>query len=390
MAESKRDRSRRIRRANRELRNFGKINWEYYDHPRLYNMIMEANLRDMSHRAGEWRRIAEGIEETTKAVENSLRSLMNNWRGAAAVAGAGAGTRLTQWAGDASHTATRIAAAMADYTEAVETAQHRMPSPVFAGQEQAFRDGHGATVPDGPAAAVMFDRLLTDYQPGFEKARENKAEAVRVMEDYESRSREIYTPLPHFEPSPALPGGQDDAAPGVVPGTPLPPPARPHDPPVGAPAGPPESATDAEGGGPGQTTTSGFTDPPRGPNPGPGGLPPNPATAPGPGGADSYRGGPGSGGGFGPGGGFGATPGGGAGAGPLAARGPGGAVPGAAGVFGGRGPGGAAGAAGGGLYPPMGGAGAPGDEDKEHKNKYDKGLDLLDDLPPAYPPVFGV
>ena len=35
------------------------------------------------------------------------------------------------------------------------------------------------------------------------------------------------------------------------------------------------------------------------------------------------------------------------------------------------------------------GHGAGGEDDKEHKNKYDEGLDLFDDLPPAYPPVFG-
>jgi hypothetical protein len=35
------------------------------------------------------------------------------------------------------------------------------------------------------------------------------------------------------------------------------------------------------------------------------------------------------------------------------------------------------------------GHGAGGEDDKEHKNKYDEGLDLFDDLPPAYPSVFG-
>ena len=40
-----------------------------------------------------------------------------------------------------------------------------------------------------------------------------------------------------------------------------------------------------------------------------------------------------------------------------------------------------------GMYPPM----APGnrEEDGEHRNRYDNGLDLLDDLPPAFPPVLG-
>ncbi|MEV6628717.1 hypothetical protein AB0M71_48120, partial [Amycolatopsis sp. NPDC051114] len=40
-----------------------------------------------------------------------------------------------------------------------------------------------------------------------------------------------------------------------------------------------------------------------------------------------------------------------------------------------------------GMYPP--GQGARREEDTEHRDKYADGYDLLDDLPPAYPPVFG-
>jgi hypothetical protein len=52
----------------------------------------------------------------------------------------------------------------------------------------------------------------------------------------------------------------------------------------------------------------------------------------------------------------------------------------------------AAGRAGGGLGGAFGGmplGHAQDEEDKEHRNKYEVGVDFLDDLPPAYPPVFG-
>jgi hypothetical protein len=74
--------------------------------------------------------------------------------------------------------------------------------------------------------------------------------------------------------------------------------------------------------------------------------------------------------------------------GPGGASGVLGAVPGGAGARGGVGPVvGAGGPQGFGMYPPM----APGnrEEDGEHRNRYDAGLDLLDDLPPAFPPVLG-
>ncbi|MDI5982831.1 hypothetical protein QDK53_42025, partial [Amycolatopsis magusensis] len=50
------------------------------------------------------------------------------------------------------------------------------------------------------------------------------------------------------------------------------------------------------------------------------------------------------------------------------------------------------GARGGGLgsafYPPQG-QGAGREEDKEHRVRWADGLDLMDDLPPAYPSVLG-
>ncbi|MDU0288092.1 hypothetical protein NUG22_02660, partial [Saccharothrix longispora] len=66
-----------------------------------------------------------------------------------------------------------------------------------------------------------------------------------------------------------------------------------------------------------------------------------------------------------------------------------GAVPGGAAARGGVGPvAGAGGPQGFGMYPPTAPGGAR-EEDGEHRNRYDLGLDLLDDLPPAFPPVLG-
>jgi hypothetical protein len=48
------------------------------------------------------------------------------------------------------------------------------------------------------------------------------------------------------------------------------------------------------------------------------------------------------------------------------------------------------GAAGAGGFAPLGaGAGVQREEDQEHTTKYVEGVDWLDELPPAYPPVFG-
>jgi uncharacterized protein YukE len=384
-AERRADKRTDQRVRNRDIKRFGKINWDAYQHEQLYDMIKRAEPGTMYAKASEWSNLAGRIEGTTGRVQQVVERLMGSWQGQAAVDAAAANTRLMQWAGTASHTAGRVAEGLATYTEAVETAQNRMPEPGFATAERNFRDGYTVTMTGGPSDAVFLRELLTDGMVSHEEARARKAEAVAVMETYESRSREVHDDLPRFT----------DAQTGIQPGeswSPPPagpdavPPSRGDSSPGTQPGLPPSSAASVGGiGGVGTTTAAGFADPSLpggggqsggqsgGPGGGPGSLNGFGGAA---GGGDSVRGGAGFGAGFGAGG----AAGGGFGAGGLAGRG----VPGAfagPGVRGGMG-----GGAFGGM--PMG-AGANGEEDGEHTNKYDEGLDLFDDLPPAYPPVFG-
>ncbi|HEU5469716.1 MAG TPA: PPE domain-containing protein [Actinophytocola sp.] len=385
------ERRREIKRRNRRRALQRNVNWDVYQHYQLYDMIMTAEPRAMAARADDWRDLAQRIEGTTGQVERIVKELLGTWRGSAAVASAAANTRLTQWAGDASHTATRIAAGLANYTEAVVYAQRNMPEPGFSTAEHRFEDGYTVVGTGGPSEAVLLRQLLSDQIVPFEEARERKAEAVAVMRAYENQSANVHDDLPDFDaPAPVLPDQQPGASPGGSPGVSPPGPAGGGAAggagAGGAGAGPAAGAQ--TGGADDSTTAAGFADPAHLPatgNPNSGG--PNPGTGygvglPGSGsGGDSIRGG---GGGFAGGGGAAG------GAGPLAARagGPAGGVPGMAAIGGGRGAGGPAGTAGG-MYPPLAGAGAGREEDGEHTNKYDKGLDLFDDLPPAYPPVFG-
>lgn len=347
------------KRRNRKAGYFGKINWEAYQHDQLYDMIMKANLGEMSNRAVQWNTLAGRIEATTGDVQRVMERLMGTWRGSASVSSATANSRLMQWAGDASHTATKIASGMSDYTDAVGQAQTHMPPPAFASAERNFRNGYTVAGTGGPSTAVLLKQLLSDGMVSHEEAKARKAEAVAVMEAYESQSKDVHDSMPHF----------NDPEPTTTPPGAAPPPSPPVAPP-GAPDSPPWTGTPPVSGGPQAdtgTTAAAAVDVPRA-------APGVPGLSGGPGGlggvGDVSRGGP-------------AAPGAGglAGLGGIPARGPGslgsGGVPGArgagAGAFGGM---------------PLG-HGAGGEDDKEHKNKYDEGLDLFDDLPPAYPPVFG-
>ena len=371
-AKDRRDDLRKKRKRNREPGRFGKVNWDAYQHDQLFDMIHRANVGDMSSRASQWSTLAGKIEATTGDVQKVMERLMGAWRGEAAVSSAQSNTRLMQWAGTASQTASKIANGMSTYTDAVGEAQSRMPDPAFATAERNFRDGYTVTSTGGPSTAILLKQLLSDGMVSHEEARARKAEAVQVMESYEAQSKDVHDTMPHFSSAEGdftNPGAETwspspDWTPDPAPGE-TPPPGH------GGSGIPPVGGT----GGNSSTTASSFVNP---------ALTGGGTTTGGPGGT-GYGGGLGS---LGSGGsdivrnspGFG-------GSGGLAGIGgvPGRGAVGAAGVVNGvRGAGGP-GAFGGMPF----GHGAQGEEDKEHRNKYDEGMDFLDDLPPAYPPVFG-
>jgi uncharacterized protein YukE len=360
-ARARRDDLREKRKRNRQAGRFGKVNWDAYQHDQLFDMIHRANVGDMSSRAAQWSTLAGKIEATTSDVQRVMERLMGAWRGQAAVSSAASNTRLMQWADTASQTASKIADGMSSYTEAVGRAQARIPDPAFATAERNFRDGYTVTSTGGPSTAILLNQLLSDGMVSHEEARARKAEAVQVMESYEAQSKDVHDTMPHFSANEAdiNPGGETwspspDWTPDPAPG---------QTPPVGSTGG--NSSTTASsfvnpaltGGG----TTTGA---PGGTGYG-GGL-----GSLGSGGSDIIRNSPG----FGGSGGL-------AGIGGVPGRG----AVGAAGVVNGARGAGGPGAFGGMPF----GHGAQGEEDKEHRNKYDEGMDFLDDLPPAYPPVFG-
>ncbi|MEV1117266.1 PPE domain-containing protein [Actinosynnema sp. NPDC049800] len=370
----------RQRQANRQPENFGKINWRAYTHRQLWDMVKSADAAQMATRTYEWQRLAADIDQATADVQKIVQGLALSWRGPSAVAAASSVSELTKWAARSSERAALVGEGLDGYTSAVQEAARAIPEPVHPDAEKWFRAGYDVTTLDGPQGAYMLKQLLDDHLPDKREQQEAMDRAVRVMEQYEEASHGIGRELPVFDEAPVVtqPTGTQPSPPQPLPEhrpAPSPPPwiAPPpvqERPAEDAPLRPGEGTTSvAAAGAPSAATGYG----------GPGGFGSQSGFGPG----GSF----GTGHGLGPGGGAGVA-GGQGGFGPGGASGVLGAVPGGAAARGGVGPVvGAGGPQGFGMYPPM----APGnrEEDGEHRNRYDTGLDLLDDLPPAFPPVLG-
>ncbi|WP_158884624.1 WXG100 family type VII secretion target [Amycolatopsis anabasis] len=361
-AKLRKARLERQRRANLKDSAFGKINWDAYEHRQLWDMIKSAEPGAMGQRAHDWAKLASNVDSATKEVQKTLQELLLSWRGKSAVTAAESSTQLTTWASEASQTARHIGEGLDTYTAAVAEAKKKIPEPVHPYLERWFREGYDINALSGPNGAYLMNQLLDDHLPSKQEATRAKQEAVRVMDEYESASKTVHGSLPGFQGAPAVTQGGTFGATEAPPGS------------GGSPAHDPAEST---------TASSAVTVDPSligagtgGPGPGGtgyGSTGSGPGAMSGVGGTGGYGGGPGA---SGPGMATGSgVPGGGM-VGPFAAN------AGAAGARGGPGMGGF------GMYPPMAGAGNS-EEDKEHTNRYDLGLDLMDDLPPAYPPVFG-
>jgi uncharacterized protein YukE len=354
---------------------FHGIRWESRSHRQLFEMIMTANPRQMDRMAADWSTLSRDIRQTTDEVHATMNRLLGSWTGRSANTAAASTASLAQWATQASEIAARIGTGLNHYTEAVAHAQHRMPPPPTSGGFLSGFHTGGVTVPN---AAMVIGELVTDQKATDEENKAAKAQAVRVMQQYAHESQHVHDTMPWFYDAPPpqyiAPDVHTEEAP------------RPEPKPEPVPGQDGSGvAGDIDGDGVSDTTApESFTPTPStGPGPSGGGYAPGFGVPAGGGGGDGPRGGGAFGGGgvFGPGG-----PGPGAGGlsgvgSPAAARAgmPAPGVPGA-------GPGGSNS-----FFPPMGaGAGVGREEDKDHKNKYDDGLDLLDDLPPHFPPVFGV
>jgi uncharacterized protein YukE len=384
---------RRLREGNKRAAakgTFPRIRWEGYGHHDLYNMIHATSPKHLHDMAGGWRTLGKSIGETTKAVQKSLNKLSANWLGAASVQARQSTEKITRWADELADKTREIGDGLHQYADAVHHAQRVIPPPEFAYAESSMMHGDPFSIVSGPAGRIEIAQLIDDQKPNFEKHHEAYQEAIRVMKNYGVHSQTVHDEMPSLPPAPP-PRSPTPTQAGPLPWTvPIPTPI-----PKPTPEPKPRDDDPAGSGGPSMGSDDGTTAAAVDPTKAGFGWGNQPGTGPGYG-LDSTRGG-GQGTGFGVGSGFtggpgaygasGEGPAGRAGAGPLSARG--------AGEFGARGAAGLGGARGAGgpgagsFYPPVAGGGAPGEDDQEHKDKYNDGLDLFDDLPPAYPPVFG-
>jgi len=200
----------------------GHVRWDGFDHRQLCNMIMDAHPNDVFDRHARWTKLGASLTEVNETVRETLNTLFNSWRGAAAATVALGNTRVLDWSQEAAETIQQVGEQLGRYGNALVDARDRMPQPRHVHYERAFRAGDGATVLDGPENAYTLLRLSDDNMYTLRERREARQRAVEVMRVFEAGAIDVtrrLEPIPPLNPS-DHPDGDQDAGAEPTPGAP--------------------------------------------------------------------------------------------------------------------------------------------------------------------------
>jgi hypothetical protein len=161
----------------------GGTNWNAYSHEQLYRMLWEeADVGDVSTVAAEWGRHSTELTGYADALRTESANLRANWQGRAAELAADRLAELSDRVWNAGARAATVQKAASEAGEALALARNTMPPP--PPDPMTLMTSAVGAGPMNPVAAVLVGgaRIFTaDAVAGA-----SKAEAVRVMQQYES------------------------------------------------------------------------------------------------------------------------------------------------------------------------------------------------------------
>ncbi len=164
----------------------GGTNWNAYSHEQLYDMLwQDADVGDVGAVAAEWGRHSTALTEYADALRGEAATLRSNWQGRAAELAADRLAELSDKIWNAGARAGTVQKAASDAGDALALARNSMPPP--PPDPMTLMTSAVGAGPMPPLSAVLIGgaRLFTaDAVAGV-----SKAEAVRVMQTYESSLR---------------------------------------------------------------------------------------------------------------------------------------------------------------------------------------------------------
>ncbi|GAB2825406.1 PPE domain-containing protein [Lentzea nigeriaca] len=176
-----------------------------YGHPELYKMINSGPGVSASIPVEQgWKTIATSLAQIDEDLQTALTKMGAGWESDAAETAGAALSPLAQWAGYANQGATTMESSARLQGEFIADARKKMPEVVPVTTEKPGVLDIGVGVLTGPIGMAHVVGQQVDHERQEAAADNAAAQAVKVMEDYQSDSRWNSSTLGEFPTPPQV------------------------------------------------------------------------------------------------------------------------------------------------------------------------------------------
>jgi hypothetical protein len=186
-------------------------NWAAVPHQELYNSVHANNDPTAAYAlAREWTDLGNVMADNSRAMDEAIRGTESGWQGTAAQSARESTLKLATWGGDAAQTSQYMGTRIAEQGLAAERAKAAMPEPVQFDWQQMLRQGFAT------GGLAGFAKAVQDVQVVSEQARTAHEQAVQVMSEMETQSKNVDQTTPRFVRPPDATATASSAADGLM------------------------------------------------------------------------------------------------------------------------------------------------------------------------------
>ncbi|MEV6236255.1 PPE domain-containing protein [Lentzea sp. NPDC051838] len=169
-------------------------NWASRSHAELYAAVHNNNDPGQAGQiSSDWGKYGTELTEASRVINNVITASESKWTGAAAEAARDAMKKLGEWVDETAKTAVEVGNKVAEQGRVMENARAQMPGPVQFDWNKAA----AALSQPGTPAFVL---ASVDIALANNASRAAHDQAVTVMTNMESSSRQIDSSTPTFKP----------------------------------------------------------------------------------------------------------------------------------------------------------------------------------------------
>jgi hypothetical protein len=178
------------------------VDWMTYSHPELYKMVHKGvDLAGAMHVSAQWARLGDELADIGDELSRLLAATVQAWQGESAELARDSVSSLADWSRDTGVRATEVSGCIIVQVGNATAARNAMPEPPYP---EDPKPADGVVMPLD-AAFVSGDfasaaPLVADPAQYSKREKALHRQAARTMETFQETSRDVYATVPQFAP----------------------------------------------------------------------------------------------------------------------------------------------------------------------------------------------